>query len=221
MDATARYDGLAEWYDAEFADGDSGRSARAVVLRLLGDGPGRLLDVGCGTGAHTAAFAEAGWDVTGVDVSDDQLRLARARQVDVVKADASKLPFGDASFDAAVSIFTHTDMDDFAGAVRETARVLRSGGRFVYVGVHPCFVGPHAFVHDRDVPELYPGYRDTSFRREAPGIWSDGVRARVGAWHLPLGLFLHCFLDAGLRLDRFEEPAGRDYPYIAALRAIR
>ena len=71
------------------------------------------------------------------------------------------------------------------------------------------------------MPKLHPGYRDTSFRREAPGIWSDGVRARVGAWHLPLGLFLHCFLDAGLRLDRIEEPEGRDYPYIVALRAIR
>ncbi|HEX6699630.1 MAG TPA: methyltransferase domain-containing protein [Gaiellaceae bacterium] len=221
MDTSARYDGLAEWYDAEFADGDSGRSARAIVLRLLGPGPGKLLDLGCGTGAHTAAFVEAGWDATGVDVSEDQLRLALARGLHVVRADAAALPFNDATFDAAVSIFTHTDMDDFAGAVRETARVLRPGGRFVYLGIHPCFVGPHAFVHDREVPELYPGYRDTSFRREAPGIWSDGVRARVGAWHLPLGLFLHCFLDASLRLERFEEPHGRDYPYIVALRAVR
>jgi ubiquinone/menaquinone biosynthesis C-methylase UbiE len=221
VDATARYDGLAEWYDAEFAEGDSGRRARAIALRLLGPGPGRLLDVGCGTGAHTAAFTEAGWDATGMDVSEDQLRLARARGLDVRKADARALPFEDGSFDAAVSIFTHTDMDDFAAVVRETARILRAGGRFVYLGVHPCFVGPHAFVHDREVPELHPGYRDTTFRREAPGIWSDGVRARVGAWHLPLGLFLHCFLDADLRLDRIEEPQGRDYPYILALRAIR
>ena len=221
MDAIARYDGLADWYDAEFADGDSGRAARALALRLLGPGPGRLLDVGCGTGAHTAAFAQAGWSAVGVDISEDQLRLARARGVGVVRADAAALPFADATFDAAVSIFTHTDMDDFAAAVQETARVLRPGGRLVYLGVHPCFVGPHAFVHDREVPKLHPGYRDTSFRREAPGIWSDGVRARVGAWHLPLGLFLHCFLDAGLRLDRIEEPEGRDYPYIVALRAIR
>jgi ubiquinone/menaquinone biosynthesis C-methylase UbiE len=221
VDAIARYDGLAGWYDAEFADGDSGRTARAIVLRLLGLGPGRLLDVGCGTGAHTAAFVEAGWEAIGVDVSTEQLRLARARCVDVVQADATALPFADATFDAAVSVFTHTDMDDFAEAMRETARVLRPGGRFVYLGVHPCFVGPHAFVHDRDVPELHAGYRDTSFQREAPGIWTDGVRARAGAWHLPLGLFLHSFLDAGLRLELFEEPRDRDYPYIVALRAAR
>jgi SAM-dependent methyltransferase len=219
VDTSARYDGLAEWYDAEFADGDSGRIARAIALRLLGRGPGRLLDVGCGTGAHTAAFGDAGWHATGIDVSTDQLRLARARGVDVVHADAAALPFADASFDAALSIFTHTDLDDFPAAVRETARVLRPARPFVYLGVHPCFVGPHAFVHDRDVPELFPGYRETAFQRAAPGIWSDGVRARVGARHLPLGLFLHCFLDAGLRLEHFEEPTGRDYPYVVALRA--
>jgi ubiquinone/menaquinone biosynthesis C-methylase UbiE len=221
VDATARYDGLADWYDAEFAQTGSGLAARAIALRLLGEPTGRLLDVGCGTGAHTLAFAEAGWEVTGVDVSTDQLRLAEGRGLDVLRTDARSLPFDDDTFDAAVSIFTHTDMDDFAAAVHETARVLRRGGAFVYVGVHPCFVGPHAFVHDRDVPQLHPGYRDASFRIDAPGISSDGVRARVGAWHLPLGRFIHCFLDAGLGLERLEEPEGRDYPYIVALRASR
>ena len=218
---SARYDGLADWYDAEFAETAGGRAARAIALRLLGDGPGRLLDLGCGGGSHAAAFADSGWDVVGVDVSEDQLRLARGRGVVVVRADAAALPFNDGSFDAALSMFTHTDFDDFAQAVRETARVLRPGGPFVYVGIHPCFVGPHAFVHDLDVPVLHPGYRDTSYRREAPGIWGDGVRARAGAWHLPLGLFLHCFLDAGLALERFEEPEGRDYPYIVALRTSK
>jgi hypothetical protein len=115
-------------------------------------------------------------------------------------------------------MFTHTDVEDFAEVVREVVRVLRHRGRFVYLGIHPCFVGPHAFVHDRDVPELHPGYRDSSYRREAPGIWGEGLRAKVGARHLPLGLFLQTFLDAGLVLERLEEPEGREYPYIFALR---
>jgi ubiquinone/menaquinone biosynthesis C-methylase UbiE len=191
------------------------------VLRLLGDGPGRLVDVGCGGGAHTAAFAARGWSVTGVDVSAAQLELARARGVEVVEADGAQLPFEQASFDAAVSMFTHTDVGDFAAVLGEVARVLRPGGAFVYLGVHPCFVGPHAFVHGRDVPELHAGYRETSFRTEAPGIWSDGLRAKVGASHLPLGLFLQTVLDAPLALERFEEPEGRDYPHVVALRARR
>jgi ubiquinone/menaquinone biosynthesis C-methylase UbiE len=215
----ARYDDVAEWYDAEFATTELGLSARRIVLRLLGDGPGRLLDVGCGGGAHAVAFGERGWTVTGIDLSPAQLELARSRGVEVVEADAASLPFEDETFDAAVSIFTHTDVDDFAAVIREVTRVLRPGGRLVYLGIHPCFVGPHAFVHDRDVPELHPGYRDTSYRTEAPGIWGEGIRAKVGATHLPLGLFLHTFIDEGLAFEHFEEPEGRDYPYIVALRA--
>lgn len=188
---------------------------------MLGDGPGRLLDVGCGGGAHALAFAAQGWSVTGVDVSGPQLELARGRGVDVIQADAEALPFEDASFDAGVSMFTHTDVGDFAAVLREVARVVRPGGRLVYLGVHPCFVGPHAFVHDRDVPELHPGYRDTSYRQEAPGIWGEGLRAKVGATHLPLGLFVQTFLDAGFALERFEEPEGREYPHVVALRARR
>jgi len=217
----ARYDDVADWYDDEFATTELGLSARKVVFRLLGDGPGRLLDVGCGGGAHAVAFAERGWTVTGVDVSGAQLELATARGVEVVEADAAALPFEDASFDAAVSMFTHTDVGDFAAVMRETARVLRPTGPLVYLGVHPCFVGPHAFVHDRDVPELYPGYRDTSYRTEAPGIWGEGIRSKVGATHLPLGLFLQTFLEAGLVLERVEEPVGRDYPHVVALLARR
>ena len=220
--AEARYDDvIAEWYDAEFATTELGVSACKVVQRLLGRGPGRLLDVGCGGGASAVAFAQDGWSVTGVDVSAAQLELARARGVDVVQADAEALPFEDESFDAAVSIFTHTDVDDFAAVLREVARIVRPGGAFVYLGVHPCFVGPHAFVHGRDVPELHPGYRDTSHRTEAPGIWEDGLRAKVGASHLPLGRFLQAFLEAPLTLERFEEPEGRDYPHVVALRARR
>jgi ubiquinone/menaquinone biosynthesis C-methylase UbiE len=216
--SNARYDDVAEWYDAEFATTELGLSARRIVLRLMGGGPGKLLDIGCGGGTNAVAFAEHGWTVSGVDLSPAQLELARARGVEVVEADAAALPFEDESFDAAVSVFTHTDVDDFAAVVREAARVLRPGGQLVYLGIHPCFVGPHAFVHDREIPELHLGYRDTSYRTKAPGIWNGGIRSKVGATHLPLGLFVHTFIDAGLTFEHFEEPEGRDYPHIVALR---
>jgi SAM-dependent methyltransferase len=220
----APYDAIAKWYDRELADSAYGRSARRIVLKLLGNGPGKLIDVGCGGGSHAIEFAERGWCVTGVDVSEEQLRLARARGVDVVRADAAELPFVDDSFDAAVSMFTHTDVDDFAAIVREIARVLRPGGPFVYLGVHPCFVGPHSrFVGAVGVPELHPGYGQPRWYVDAPGVSPEGLRAKVGAMHLPLAPFLQAFLDAGFQLDRFEEPIGEDrlYPYIAALRARR
>jgi SAM-dependent methyltransferase len=217
----ARYDGVAEWYDRELATSEAGLTIQQVVAGLLGDASGSLLDIGCGGGVHAAALAAAGWDVTGVDVSEDQLRLARDRGVRVINAPAEQLPFEDASFDAAISIFTHTDVDDFAGLVREAARVLRPGTPFVYVGVHPCFVGPHSkFVRAQGVPELHPGYFDIGRYHEAPGISPEGLRARVGAVHLPLAEFVRPFLESALRLEDFSETAlaGLPYPYFVTLR---
>jgi SAM-dependent methyltransferase len=215
-----RYDDVAESYDAELATSQLGLSGRRIVLRLLGTGPGRLLDVGCGGGSHMLAFAAEGWSPVGVDSSSAQLDLARRRGCDVVHGRAEKLPFDDQSFDVAVSMWTHTDVDDFPAVLREIARVLRPGGALVYLGVHPCFVGPHsAFVKGLGIPRLHPGYRSIGRYTEAAGISPEGLRAKVGAVHLPLGVFVQAFLDAGFVLERFEEPGEREYPVPIALRA--
>jgi SAM-dependent methyltransferase len=217
----ARYDGFADWYDREFLPTAPRPYRLDAALRLLGEASGRLLDLGCGTGAHTIPFREAGWDVVGIDLSEDMLRHARGRGLTVVRANAAALPFEDGSFDAVVSLWTHTDVDDFGAAVAEAARVLRPGGPFVYAGAHPCFVGPHSrFIAAEGVPELYPGYMDEGrYGAEAPGVGAvEGLRAKVGAEHLALGSFLRCFIDAGLTLERFEELENRPYPFMIALR---
>jgi SAM-dependent methyltransferase len=218
----ARYDGIAEWYDSDLI-GDHHDPGREAAARLLGRGTGRLLDVGCGTGAHASVLGALGWELTGVDISEDMLRIARARGLDVVQADAAQLPFDDQSFDAAVSLWTHTDVDDFQATAGEVARVLRPGAAFVYVGVHPAFVGPHArFVHAEGTPELYPGYLDEGrYGPEAPGVAApEGLRAKVGATHLTLEGFLRTFLAAGLRLEHLEEVAlaAQPYPFAVAVR---
>jgi SAM-dependent methyltransferase len=220
--ADARYDGLAEWYEG-FRPQVSPEEVDALH-RLLGRGQGRCLDLGCGTGVGGAAVAELGWTVVGVDISSDLLDAARARGLAVLLASADELPFEDFSFDAAVSFFTHTDIDEFAAAMREVARVLRPEAPFVYVGCHPAFVGPHSlFVRAEGVPEFHPGYRPSRrYDESAPGVWnSDGVRVRVGALHLTLHDFFGAFTEAGLRIESFEELGDRDYPHVIALRARR
>ncbi len=195
------------------------------MVRLLGPGPGSCLDLGCGTGRAIPLLAAAGWRVTGVDVSQDQLRIAERQAGDdaerLVHADAHELPFPDESFDAVVSILTHTDFDDPVAALTEARRVLRPGGSFVYLGVHPCFGSPAVERRDGEPALLHPEYRRAGWQTESRNFSETGIRSRVGINHAPLAAFLNALLQSGLVLQTFEEPGELDPPLFLAVRAER
>jgi SAM-dependent methyltransferase len=221
MAPVPRYDDVVDWYE-DFRPTLNDDEVDALA-RFLGPGRGRCLDLGCGTGTAIPELSRLGWTVVGVDASEEMLSRARVHGAELHRAEAEALPFEDASFDAAVSIWTHTDVDDFAAVLREAARVLRPEAPFVYIGAHPCFVGPHSrfFVAAEGVPELHPGYRRPGRYDSGPAINPKGLRAKVGATHLPLGLFLQAFLDAGFTIERFEELGSREFPYVVALSCRR
>jgi SAM-dependent methyltransferase len=206
--APARYDGHAEWYDDQFTINDEDREALARVLELGGD---RLcLDVACGAGRYTAGLTDLGYQVVGIDLSRDQLRIAKQRSCRLVRANAAVMPLRSASIDVAVGMYFHTDVEDFAGVVTEIGRCLKVGGRFVYIGLHPCFIGP--FVdrsRERDDSGLHfvAGYGASTwaYRGSGGGV---GLWSRVGGHHKALAGFLCAFPDAGLRLDRLAELPG-------------
>ena len=137
------------WFEEAFAHGYLDvyphrdlAAARAegggLVAGGLGGGSGgRVLDLGCGFGRHSLAMAEAGLDVTGLDLSADL--LARAGTLEggealagrLVRGDMRALPFAAAGFDAVVLLFSSFGYFDEAGNARvldEVARVLRPGG---------------------------------------------------------------------------------------------
>jgi SAM-dependent methyltransferase len=222
----ARYDGLADWYDAQFPSAFGDAVADAAV-ELLGKGRGECLDVGCGSGRYFEVLADLGWRVTGLDASEDQLRVARPRAdlhgVGLFQGDATKLPFDDASFDAVAAIMITTDVEPYGRLVHESARVLRPGGRFVHVGVHPCFVGPHSLPGDEEgTRTVGAGYRERGYKASSPAFHPSGIRIKVGAVHVPLDDLLNAVAAAGLRLERVLERFGDPAPpAILALRGRR
>lgn len=115
-----------------------------AMLEIAGLQAGeRVLDVGCGNGATTIAAARLVWRggrVTGVDLSEPMLALARRRadhasvdNVDLVHADAQIHPFERASFDAVISRFGVMFFDEPQAAFANLGGALKSRGRLAVV----------------------------------------------------------------------------------------
>jgi SAM-dependent methyltransferase len=132
------------FYDAPLVQRLTYRPAHDAVLRgLRGVGVQRVLDVGCGTGQLAARLRREirGVHVVGCDMSRGMLRQARARDAGCtwVRADAGRLPFGDASFDAIVSTEAFHWFPSQADALAEFYRVLVPGGRALVALINPPF----------------------------------------------------------------------------------
>jgi ubiquinone/menaquinone biosynthesis C-methylase UbiE len=156
---------------------------RARLLETLAPRPGeRILEVGPGTGYYSLAVAgalEPEGALELLDVQPEMLdhTLARAREAGVAnihgaEADARRLPFEDASFDAAYLVAVLGEIPDQGAALRELRRVLKPGGRLV---VGELFGDPH-MVTPRALRE----------RGEAAGL--RFVR-RAGPWVGSFSLF--------------------------------
>jgi SAM-dependent methyltransferase len=124
------------WVAADSYDSFMGRYSRLLAPQFVGfAGVGRgqrVVDVGCGPGALTSVLVERlGTDeVAAVDPSEQFVAAARERHpgVDVQRAPAEALPFGDGEFDAALAQLVVHFMGDPVGGLKEMARVTRAGG---------------------------------------------------------------------------------------------
>lgn len=96
----------------------------------------RVLDVGCGGGFLSNELALAGFKVTGVDLSPESLKVARAydktNSVKYEVADAFHLLYDDESFDVVTAMDFLEHVEDPKGVVKEFSRVLKPGGYFFF-----------------------------------------------------------------------------------------
>jgi arsenite methyltransferase len=170
---------------------------RHATLRALGLRAGeRVLDVGSGPGLLAVEMAKAvgpTGHVTGLDVSDAMLAISKRRpdeingagRLSLVKADATALPFADATFDAATSIQVYEYVPDLPAALAELRRVLRPGGR--------------ALILDTDWDSIVWHASDTKRMRRLLATWMG----RFANPHLPRSLASQ-LRDAGFQVDQPE-----------------
>ena len=209
---TARewWDAWAEQFQEEYGGGDHpvlidwGPGAPAGDdLGLLGDVAGAdVVELGCGGGQFGLALAERGATLTGVDVSREQLRYARAtaagRDVDAwfLQATVTAVPLPADAVDLAVSSWAFQWVPDLDAALAEARRLVRPGGRLAFSVDHPFYKSQ--FPGDRETPRSY--FADDPERMDGrAALYARGVGETVTA-----------LVDAGFVVEAVREPGDDD-----------
>lgn len=216
------------WWDAEAADyyrdhGDFLGDNRFVWgpegldeadAHLLGPVAGRrVLEVGAGAGQCSRWLVAQGARAVACDLSAAMLRqgvaIGATTRVPSVQADACRLPLADASVDVACSAYGAVPfVADSAELMREVARVLRPGGRWVFSTSHPV-----RWALPDDPGEAGLVVRSSYFDRTAYVEQDAGGRAVYVEHHRTLGDRVRELVAAGFVLDDIVEPqwpAGHD-----------
>jgi len=104
------------------------RYDRAMNMFLHDRTPGRLLDVGCGSGARLAQLRTLGWQVQGQDVDPSSAAAAQSRGIPIFIGELTDANFPDNTFDAIISHHAIEHMANPENILRECLRILKPGG---------------------------------------------------------------------------------------------
>ena len=146
------FENYAQKYDKEcFVKGTAGE-CDFIEKEITHDKSLKIIDVGCGTGRHSIELTRRGYDVTGIDLSESQLKRAREKakdegvEIDFQKHDARNLPFED-EFDLAIMLceggfsLMETDKMNFE-ILKNATKALKNKGKLIFTtlnGLFPLF----------------------------------------------------------------------------------
>jgi SAM-dependent methyltransferase len=208
------------WRESGIAWGIWG--VREDELQVLGDPAGLdVVELGCGTAYFSAWLARRGARVVGVDPTPAQLETARRMQAEfglefpLVEASGEDVPLPDAAFDLAVSEYGASIWADPYLWIPEAARLLRPGGRLVFLRNSTLVI-----LCSPDV-----GQADERLHRPQFGMhrfeWPEGDGARE--YHLAHGDWIALLRGTGFEIERLVEvqaPEGAEthayYDYVTA-----
>lgn len=143
------FENYADQYDKEpFTHGTLGE-CDFIEMELNYNKSLKIIDIGCGTGRHAIELAKRGYSVTGIDLSEAQLKKAREKaeqenvKVEFLRYDARNLPFEN-QFDVAIMIcegafpLMETDKMNFE-ILKNAARALKSTGKFIFTTLNGLY----------------------------------------------------------------------------------
>ncbi len=215
--------GTTDWWQREFTDGVDPEYTEQIIPLIEDevagataglDRPAAVLDVGTGEGQVARALAHSldgptrrlvGFDPVRAQLATAAVRAGGPRYL---QAAADAIPIRSASVDVAVACLVFEHIDAVDEAIGEVARVLRPGGRFVFLLNHPLLQTPGSgWIDDQilDPPEQY--WRIGPYLPEASTVEEVQKGVHIRFVHRPLSRYLNALADAGLVLTRMHEPA--------------
>lgn len=211
----SRYDVIANWYDEMTRTNTTSQDMiLSSLFELLGDIQGQhICDLACGQGHISRLMAQKGANVTGIDLSEKLVEIAKRDEateplgiVYHVDDAESLVRLNNAYFDAIVCNLALMDIEHLSATLQSVWRVLKLGGRFFFTLTHPCFQSPHASWIDG--PHGQASREIKSYFVE--GFWQStyphGVRGQVGAYHRKLSTYIQGVIDAGFQISAVKEP---------------
>jgi SAM-dependent methyltransferase len=182
------------------------RFHKAPFFELLPP-PGRLtVDVGCGEGRVARDLKALGHNVIAVDVSPTMVQAAREAdpEMQVILADAARMPLDAGVADLVVSFMSLHDADDMAGAVSEIGRILSPGGVLCMAVVHPINSAGKFESVDADSPFVIEESYYAS-RRYQDRLERNGLRMTFTSRHWPLQAYALALERAGFVIEVLRE----------------
>ena len=190
----------ADW--ANFAETNDYRTHFLIphTLSLLGPVDGKsILDLGCGEGGYARILSKKGAAVTAIDGSEKLIEIAQKKagqeglSITHLVRNANALNGIKAqSFDIVLASMSLMDVEDYGGALAESRRVLRKGGKLLMSILHPCFS-----------ERATDNYFDKTPWKE---FVAKDFKQKVLFRHMPLQDFINPLLELGFKMQGFYEP---------------
>ncbi len=209
------WEAVADWYDALLTS-ENTYQTRVILPNLLrlmhikkGDA---IVDIACGQGFFSAAFAASGARVTGVDISPSLLEKAKSSVPTGLfyKSNAEAMPFLKSNFfDAAVCVLGLQNIEKAHTTIAEAARALKPGRSLFIVLNHPAFRIPNHSEWGWDENKKIQYRRIEEYMHESKSVIamhpSDPHSATTVSFHRPLQYYSKACATAGLSIVRMEE----------------